>query len=161
MRAQAYGRIVVTTSSSGLYGNFGQSNYGAAKMALVGLMNTLALEGAKHNIRVNALAPTAATAMTQGLMPPEMLARLHPSKVAPAVVYLASDEAPTKTIVCAGAGSFELSHITLTQGLHLGDGPEVADELAQRFAEVANGQGERVPASGSEQAQLELGKSFG
>jgi len=94
MRAQNYGRIVMTTSSSGLYGNFGQSNYGAAKLALVGLMQTLALEGAKYDIRVNCLAPTAATQMLEGLLPPEQLALLRPDLVSPAVLALVSDAHP-------------------------------------------------------------------
>jgi NAD(P)-dependent dehydrogenase (short-subunit alcohol dehydrogenase family) len=98
MRSQNYGRVVVTTSSTGLYGNFGQSNYGAAKLALVGLMNTLKLEGAKNDIRVNAISPVAATRMTSALMPPEMLQRLAPEHVTPGVIYLASKEAPTGAI---------------------------------------------------------------
>lgn len=122
MQAQNYGRIVMTTSSSGLYGNFGQSNYGAAKMALVGLMQTLALEGAKYHIHVNALAPTAATRMTEGLMPEAVLAALKPKAVVPAMLVLAHTSAPTRTILCAGAGSFEAAHITLTQGVYVGMG---------------------------------------
>jgi NAD(P)-dependent dehydrogenase (short-subunit alcohol dehydrogenase family) len=104
MRAQNYGRIVMTTSSSGLFGNFGQANYGAAKMALVGLMQTLALEGQKYNIRVNCLAPTAATGMTADILPPESLELLAPEKVSPALLQLVSNDAPTRAIVCAGAG---------------------------------------------------------
>ena len=107
MRAQNYGRIVMTTSSSGLYGNFGQSNYGAAKMALVGLMQTLALEGARNNIRVNCIAPTAATQMLEGLLPQEELDLLHPGRVSPGVLVLVGEDAPTRAILCAGAGSFE------------------------------------------------------
>jgi NAD(P)-dependent dehydrogenase (short-subunit alcohol dehydrogenase family) len=110
MVAQNYGRIVMTTSSSGLYGNFGQSNYGAAKMALVGLMQTLALEGAKRDIRVNCLAPTAATAMTEGVLPPAALARLTPERVSPGLIALVGDDAPTRMILLAGAGSFEAAH---------------------------------------------------
>lgn len=103
MKAQEYGRIVVTTSSSGLYGNFGQTNYGAAKMGVVGLMNTLALEGAKYNIRTNALAPTAGTRMTEGLLPDQAFDLLTPATVTPAVLYLVSEDAPTRTILGAGA----------------------------------------------------------
>jgi NAD(P)-dependent dehydrogenase (short-subunit alcohol dehydrogenase family) len=162
MRAQGHGRIIMTTSSSGLFGNFGQSNYGAAKMALVGLMQTLALEGAKHNIRVNALAPTAATRMTEGILPAVMLEKLQPSRVAPAVVFLASDEAPNKTILCAGGGSFECSYITLTQGIHVPDHVvDVSGELAARFAQVADRSDDAVPASGMDQGRLELSKAFG
>lgn len=105
MKAQNYGRIVVTTSSSGMYGNFGQSNYGAAKMAVLGLMNTLKLEGAKNDVKINAISPVAATRMTEGLMPPEVLAKLAPEYVTPGVVYLCSEEAPTGAILTAGAGA--------------------------------------------------------
>ena len=160
MNAQQYGRIVMTTSSSGLYGNFGQSNYGAAKLALVGLMQTLALEGAKNNIHVNALAPTAATRMTEGLMPEAVLQALDPSAVVPAMLVMASEEAPNRTIICAGAGSFEVAHITLTQGIHLGTGPDAAERLAAAMAQVMDSQGEMVPLSGSAQGALEVDKAM-
>ncbi len=120
MNAQKYGRILMTTSSSGLYGNFGQSNYSAAKMGLVGLMQTLALEGAKNDIRVNCLAPTAATRMTEGLLPQAVLDALQPEAVVPAMLVLVAQEAPSRTILCAGAGVFEAAHITLTQGAWIG-----------------------------------------
>jgi NAD(P)-dependent dehydrogenase (short-subunit alcohol dehydrogenase family) len=110
MRAQNYGRIVMTTSSSGLYGNFGQSNYGAAKMALVGLMQTLSIEGAKNGIRVNCLAPTAATRMTKNLMPDSALELLRPEAVTPGLLALVAEDAPTRAILCAGAGAFERAH---------------------------------------------------
>jgi NAD(P)-dependent dehydrogenase (short-subunit alcohol dehydrogenase family) len=161
MRAQGYGRIVMTTSSSGLYGNFGQSNYGAAKMALVGLMQTLALEGEMHGIRVNCLAPTAATRMTEGLLPQAALDMLRPEAVTPALLYLASEEAPTRAIVCAGAGTFERAYITLTQGLHVGTGEDAPERLAERFAEVSERSGELVPDSGSVQGRNELAKAAG
>ena len=160
MRAQKYGRIVMTTSSSGLYGNFGQSNYGAAKMALVGLMQTLALEGAKDGIRVNCLAPTAATRMTEGLMPPEVLARLAPEAVTPGVVYLVSADAPTRAILCAGAGTFERAHVTMTQGVHIGTGPDAAEQVAARFAEISDREGETVPDSGSAQGTNEVARAL-
>ncbi|XVJ70619.1 MAG: SDR family NAD(P)-dependent oxidoreductase [Rhizobacter sp.] len=159
MRAQNYGRIVMTTSSSGLWGNFGQSNYGAAKMALVGLMQTLALEGEKHNIRVNALAPTAATDMTAGLMPEPVLALLSPESVTPALLYLACDDAPSRAIVCAGAGSFEAAQITLTQGVHLTAASRTAEEVATQFAAISDRDGSKVPASGTAQTLHELGKA--
>jgi NAD(P)-dependent dehydrogenase (short-subunit alcohol dehydrogenase family) len=161
MRAQGYGRIVMTTSSSGLYGNFGQSNYGAAKMALVGLMQTLALEGEMHGIRVNCLAPTAATRMTEGLLPQAALDMLRPEAVTPALLYLASEEAPTRAIVCAGAGTFERAYVTLTQGLHVGTGEDAPERLAERFAEVSERSGELVPDSGSVQGRNELAKAAG
>ena len=160
MQAQNYGRVILTTSSSGLYGNFGQTNYGAAKMALAGLMQTLSIEGEKHHIRVNCLAPTAATRMTEGLMPEAVLQALEPSAVVPAMLVMASEAAPNRTILCAGAGSFEVAHITLTQGVHLGTGPDTAERLLAAMAQVADRQGELVPRSGSEQGALEVGKAM-
>lgn len=156
MMAQQYGRVVMTTSSSGLYGNFGQSNYGAAKLALVRLMQTLALEGAKHNIRVNALAPTAATRMTEDLFPPDMLAAFNPEAVVPAMLVLAGDEAPNRTVLCAGAGTFESAHITLTQGLWLGQGAEVPERLLAQLPQVLDREGDIVPGSGAAQGQNEV-----
>ena len=161
MQAQQYGRIAMTTSSSGLYGNFGQSNYGAAKMALVGLMQTLSLEGAKSNIRVNCLAPTAATRMTEGLLPAEVLALLQPEAVTPALLWLVSEQGPNRAIACAGAGTFEAAHITLTTGLHLGRGADVPVRLAAEWARVSERDGEQVPASGAAQGQNEVGQAMG
>ena len=160
MQAQNYGRVVMTTSSSGLYGNFGQANYGAAKMALAGLMQTLSIEGEKHGIRVNCLAPTAATRMTEGLMPEQVLRALEPHAVVPAMLVMASEDAPNRTIICAGAGSFEVAHITLTQGVYLGDAPDTPERLAAAMTQVVDRQGERVPRSGSEQGTLEVGKAM-
>lgn len=160
MQAQNYGRVVMTTSSSGLYGNFGQANYGAAKMALAGLMQTLSIEGEKHNIRVNALAPTAATRMTEGLMPEQVLKALEPSAVVPAMLVMASEDAPNRTIICAGAGSFEVAHITLTQGVYLGTDLDTPERLAQALSQLHDTQGEIVPRSGSEQGTLEVGKAL-
>ncbi|HRL99452.1 MAG TPA: SDR family NAD(P)-dependent oxidoreductase [Acidovorax sp.] len=160
MVAQQYGRIVMTTSSTGLYGNFGQANYGAAKLAQVGLMQTLAIEGAKNNIRVNALAPTAATRMTEDLFPKEMLDALRPEAVVPAMLVLAHESAPTRTILCAGGGSFEAAHITLTQGIHLGLGDTVPEQLAARLAEVTERAGEQVPQSGAAQGTSEITKAL-
>jgi NAD(P)-dependent dehydrogenase (short-subunit alcohol dehydrogenase family) len=156
MRAQNYGRIIMTTSSSGLYGNFGQSNYGAAKMALVGLMQTLSLEGAKHDIRVNCLAPTAATRMTEGLMSAEVLARLKPGAVSPAIVFLASAAAPTRAILCAGAGSFERAYITLTPGAFIGTGKDAADELAAKIEAISSRKSDIVPDSALDQGRIEI-----
>ena len=160
MTAQKYGRIVMTTSSTGLYGNFGQSNYGAAKLALVGLMQTLALEGAKHDIRVNCLAPTAATRMTADLMPAEVLRALQPEAVVPAMLVLAAAEAPTRTTLCAGAGSFEAAHITLTQGAWIGLDADADTRLAQHLGEVTDRTGETVPGSGSVQGTHEVGRAM-
>ena len=160
MTEQKYGRIVMTTSSSGLYGNFGQSNYGAAKMALVGLMQTLALEGAKYDIRVNSLAPTAATRMTESLFPPEFLQALKASDVVPAMLVLAAEDAPTRAILCAGAGSFEAANITLTQGVFVGREADAPEQLAARLSEVRLRDGESVPDSGAAQGHLELTKAM-
>jgi len=155
MMAAKYGRLVMTTSSSGLYGNFGQSNYGAAKLALVGLMQTLSLEGEKHGIRVNCLAPTATTRMTEHLFPAEMLAAFAPSSVVPAMLVLASQDAPTRTVLCAGAGTFAAAHITLTQGAHVGTGPDADSRLGAQLTQVLDRAGEIVPASGAAQGANE------
>ncbi|MFZ6657261.1 SDR family NAD(P)-dependent oxidoreductase [Undibacterium sp. TJN19] len=160
MTEQKYGRIVMTTSSSGLYGNFGQSNYGAAKLALVGLMQTLAIEGAKYDIRVNSLAPTAATRMTESLFPEELLKALQASDVVPAMLVLASEQAPSRAILCAGAGSFEAANITMTQGVWIGRAADAPEQLAARLAEVRQREGEIVPESGTAQGHLELSKAM-
>ena len=159
MVAQKYGRILMTTSSSGLYGNFGQSNYGAAKMALVGLMQTLSIEGAKNNIHVNCLAPTAATRMTEDLMPPQVLEALKPEAVVPAMLVLVAQDAPTRTILCAGAGSVEAAHITLTQGVWVGLGSDAPGHLQAQLAQVVDGANAQVPASGAAQGAHELGRA--
>ena len=156
MAEQKYGRIVMTTSSSGLFGNFGQANYGAAKMALVGLMQTLSIEGAKNDIRVNCLAPTAATQMTEGLLPPAMLELLKPEAVTPAMLVLAHESAPTRTILNAGAGTFAASYITLTPGLHLGLGDDVPERLAEQLTAVTARDADKVPGSGAEQGANEI-----
>jgi len=159
MRAQNYGRIVMTTSSTGLYGNFGQSNYGAAKMALVGLMQTLSLEGAKHDIRVNCLAPTAATRMTENLMPESVLRLLDAGAVTPALLALVAEDAPTRAILCAGAGSFERAHVTLTQGVHIGNAADAAERIAAELGAISDRSGETVPESGAAQGALEIAKA--
>ncbi|GIK49439.1 MAG: SDR family NAD(P)-dependent oxidoreductase [Hyphomonadaceae bacterium] len=158
MRNQNYGRIVVTTSSTGLYGNFGQANYGAAKLALVGLMNTLKLEGGKNDIRINAISPVAATRMTDTLMPPEMLAKLAPEHVTPGVVYLASRDAPTGAILTAGAGAFALAQIVETEGAFLGAGAS-AEAVRDRWAEITDPKGAEAYQSGAGQTQKFLRKS--
>jgi len=159
MKQQNYGRIVMTTSSSGLFGNFGQSNYGAAKMALVGLMQTLALEGEKFNVRVNCLAPTAATRMTEGIMGADDLALLKPENVTPGLIWLVSPDGPTKTVLCAGAGTFSRSNVTLTDGIHIGDRPDAAEVLAANAHKLADRSGEIVPAAGFDQPKMELTKA--
>ena len=160
MRAQNYGRIVMTTSSSGLYGNFGQSNYGAAKMALVGLMQTLSIEGAKNNIHVNCLAPTAATRMTENLMSEAVLKLLQPETVTPGLLALVAEDAPTRAILCAGAGAFERAHITLTQGVFVGLPADAPEQVALQFDTLSDRDGETVPASGNAQGTVEVGKAM-
>ncbi|CAM8666993.1 FabG Dehydrogenases with different specificities (related to short-chain alcohol dehydrogenases) [Comamonadaceae bacterium] len=160
MTEQKYGRILMTTSSSGLYGNFGQSNYGAAKLALVGLMQTLALEGAKNNIHVNSLAPTAATRMTEGLMPPQVLEALKPEAVVPAMLVLVSEDAPTRTTLCAGAGSVEAAHITLTQGAWIGLDAQAPETLAANLRQVLARAGDMVPESGAAQGSQEVTRAL-
>ena len=156
MREQRYGRIVMTTSSSGLYGNFGQANYGAAKMALVGLMQTLAIEGEKYGIKVNALAPTAATQMTQGVLSEEGLDRLDPALVSPGLLALVGEAAPTRAILCAGAGHFALASVTLSKGVQIGGGAAAGDEVVAQWDAVSDRSGEIVPAYGFVQAEREL-----
>ncbi len=156
MRAQSYGRIVMTTSSSGLFGNFGQANYGAAKMALVGLMQTLAIEGARYGIRVNCLAPTAATGMTAGVLPPESLARLDPALVSPGLLALVGDAAPTRMILCAGAGHFATASIELSQGRLVGGGNDAAARVVAELDAIADRSGAIVPDRGFIQAEREV-----
>ncbi|MCS6622550.1 SDR family NAD(P)-dependent oxidoreductase [Roseibacterium beibuensis] len=156
MREQCHGRIVMTTSSSGLYGNFGQANYGAAKMALVGLMQTLAIEGNKYDIRVNCLAPTAATQMTEGVLGEESLSRLDPALVSPALLPLVVDDAPTRAIVCAGAGHFARAYVTLTAGEYIGGGAGAGDRLRAAWEAVSDPTGAIVPDYGFTQAEREV-----
>lgn len=158
MRAQNYGRIVMTTSSSGLYGNFGQSNYGAAKMALVGFMKTLSIEGAKNDIRVNCLAPTAHTRMTEDLGAALPLEALGPELVSPGLLYLVSDNAPSRCILAAGAGGFERAYVTITQGIHA-VGEDAPEQIEARFAEISDRAGEIIPDMGAAQGMIELTKA--
>ncbi len=138
MRERNYGRVVLTSSASGIYGNFGQSNYGAAKAGLIGLMNVLGLEGAKNDIRVNILAPTARTAMTEGLLPPAAAELLGPETVSPAVLFLASEDAPSRVILGAGAGTFAVTHIAETAGVYLDDAERTPEAIAARWAEISD-----------------------
>ena len=157
MRTQNYGRVVVTTSSSGLYGNFGQSNYGAAKLSLIGLMNTLRLEGAKNNIHINAISPVAATRMTENLMPKDMLDKLAPEYVTPGVVYLASKEAPNGTILAAGAGVFAVANIYETEGANLGTSVS-AETVRDQWRQIADPAGAEAYVGGHGQTQKFLRK---
>jgi NAD(P)-dependent dehydrogenase (short-subunit alcohol dehydrogenase family) len=156
MREQRYGRVVMTTSSSGLYGSFGQANYGAAKMALVGLMQTLALEGEKYGIRVNCLAPTAATQMTRGVLSEANLERLSPALVSPGLLALVVEGAPTRAVLCAGAGHFARAHVTLTTGRHLGAGADAGEQLIEQWEQISDRDGEIVPAYGLVQSEREI-----
>jgi NAD(P)-dependent dehydrogenase (short-subunit alcohol dehydrogenase family) len=158
MRERNYGRIVMTTSSSGLYGNFGQSNYGAAKMALVGFMQTLAIEGAKNDIRVNCLAPTAHTRMTEDLGARLPLELLGPEMVTPGLLYLVSEDAPSRCILAAGAGGFERAYVTLTQGDWI-SGQDAPEQVAARFEAISDRAGEIVPEMGGAQGLIELTKA--
>ena len=152
MRDAGYGRIVVTTSSSGLYGNFGQSNYGAAKLGVVGLMNTLRAEGAKYDIRVNALAPVAATRMTEDILPDEAKALLNPEEVTPGVVFLVSKDAPSGMILAAGAGGFAAAKIYETQGIWLAPDERTPETIAARIDDILDPDGQQEYKSGSEQS---------
>ncbi len=138
MRARNYGRIVLTTSSSGLYGNFGQANYGAAKAGMVGLMNVLAEEGRKTDIRVNIISPTAATRMTEELLPQQVLDLMRPEAITPAVLFLLGENAPTRTIMGAGAGSFAVVRIIESEGVNLPRDQWTPDAIAARFDEIAD-----------------------
>lgn len=138
MRDRNYGRIVLTTSSSGLYGNFGQANYGAAKSGMVGLMNVLAEEGRKTDIRVNIISPTAATRMIEELLPPQALQLMKPNAITPAVEYMLSEDAPTRTIMGAGAGSFAVIKILESEGINLPESDWTPDAVAAHFGEISD-----------------------
>jgi len=161
MRQQNYGRIVVTTSATGLYGNFGQSNYGAAKAALLGLMRSLAIEGKKNDIHVNAICPVAATRMTEPLFPPDILSKLNPEYVTPGVLYLASEEAPTGVTLVAGAGVFSLAGVVETQGAYLGEGGLTVEEVRDNWDRIADPAGQQTLSQAVEQIGKLLGKVQG
>ena len=161
MRQQNYGRILMTASSTGLFGNFGQANYGAAKLGLAGLTKTLYLEGAKNNIKVNTLAPTAGTRMTQDIFPEEAYEAFAPERVVPAALYLVSENAPTNQILGAGAGVFQASYVTLTSGVRL-QGADLSPEgIEAHWAEITDRTGEIVPDSGAAQAMTIMQKLQG
>ncbi|GAO39280.1 putative oxidoreductase [Sphingomonas changbaiensis NBRC 104936] len=156
MREQAYGRILMTASSTGLYGNFGQANYGAAKLGLAGLTKTLNLEGAKYNVRVNTIAPVAGTRMTEDLFPPEAFKAFAPENVVPAALYLVSEDAPSNMIIGAGAGAFHAAYVTMTPGVLLPESERTPEGIAAHWAEITDRSGEIVPQSGGEQSMAIL-----
>ena len=138
MKEQNYGRIVNTTSTSGIYGNFGQANYGAAKDGVVGLMNTLHIEGAKNNIHINCVAPTAATRMTEDIIPEAMLAQIAPEAVTPAVLYLASKDGPSRTIMLAGAGCYAVAKLLESDGLYISEEDRTPETIAAQFDAISD-----------------------
>jgi NAD(P)-dependent dehydrogenase (short-subunit alcohol dehydrogenase family) len=151
MKARQYGRIVLTSSSSGIFGNFGQTNYGSAKAAMIGMMNCLAIEGAKYDIRINSLAPTAATQMTEGLITPEAAAMLSPETVTPAVLYLVGENAPTKTIMGAGAGVFAVTEIRESEGVFLPEDQRTPEGIASAIERIRDQSRSRPIGSAFEQ----------
>lgn len=159
MREQGYGRIVMTTSSSGLYGNFGQSNYGAAKMALVGFMNTLCLEGGKYNINVNCLSPTAATRMTEGLLPEAALEMMTPESVTAGLITLCDKDAPNRTILCAGAGGYARAVVYETDGIYLKAEDQTPENVRASFKDIASPEGQEEYVQGGQQTMKFVGKA--
>jgi NAD(P)-dependent dehydrogenase (short-subunit alcohol dehydrogenase family) len=160
MREQNYGRIVMTTSSSGMYGNFGQTNYGAAKMAVLGFMNTLVLEGGKINIHVNALAPTAGTRMTEDIMPPEVLALLTAESVTAGALILCDEKAPTRTILCAGAGGYARTNIFETDGIFMPEDQQNPEAILARWDELSDTSNQLALESGGKQTEKFLTKAM-
>jgi len=151
MKEQGYGRVMVTASSSGLYGNFGQTNYGAAKMGVFGFVNTLKLEGQKDNIRANVLAPVAYTRMTENLMPPEAEQMLTPESVTPGVIFLVSEDAPTGVVLCAGAGVFATAQIMESEGMFLGREGLTAEKVAENWEKISDMSNAQAYFMGGEQ----------
>lgn len=159
MREQNYGRIAMTTSSSGLYGNFGQTNYGAAKMGVIGLMNTLVIEGAKYGIKVNALSPCAATRMTEDIIPENLLTLLTPEAVTPALLYIVSEDSPNRTIITAGAGTYARSIVYETGGKWLAEDERTPEKIAEHWAEIADPATQAEYTSGNDQTTNMLTKA--
>ncbi|MFT5033456.1 MAG: NAD(P)-dependent dehydrogenase (short-subunit alcohol dehydrogenase family) [Bacteroidia bacterium] len=160
MKGQEYGRIVMTTSSSGMYGNFGQANYGAAKMAVLGLMNTLGLEGAKYNVRVNALSPTAATRMTEDLLPKEILDLLVPEAVTAGALTICHDDSPSRMILCAGGGGYASSRIFETEGVYLPQDQQTPEGVIANWNAINDTSKQAPLEAGSKQTEKFLGKAM-
>jgi NAD(P)-dependent dehydrogenase (short-subunit alcohol dehydrogenase family) len=160
MRQQNYGRIVMTTSSSGMYGNFGQSNYGAAKMAVLGLMNTLVLEGAKNDIRINALAPTAGTRMTEDLMPEDIATMLSPEAVTAGMLTLCDEHAPNRFILSAGAGGYASAGLFESPGIFISNEQQSPENVRAQWPEMTSTDGQKALKSGVEQSEKFLAKAM-
>ena len=161
MREQNYGRILMTASSTGLYGNFGQTNYGAAKLGLAGFTKSLYLEGAKNNIKVNTLAPIAATRMTEDILPPEAFKAFDPVNVVPAALFLVSEDAPSNVIMGAGGGFFHTANVTMTRGIALAEADRTPESVAANWAAISDRAGETVPQSGAEQSMAAIARLQG
>lgn len=150
MKEQNYGRIVNTTSTSGIYGNFGQANYGAAKDGVVGLMNTLHIEGGKNNIHINCVAPTAATRMTEDIIPADMLAQIAPEHVTPAVLFLASKDGPSRTVMLAGAGCYAIAKLLESDGVYIPEADRSPEAIAAQFDVISDMSNAREMMTGND-----------
>ena len=160
MRAQNYGRIVMTTSSSGLYGIFGQTNYSAAKLAVVGMMNTLVQEGAKYDIRINSLAPTAGTAMTEGLIDAAAFDLLTTESVTAGLLVLCAEDSPNRLILCAGAGAYASAHIYETDGIYLPPAEQTPENVMAQLDAICTRDGEQELTAGFQQTQKYVVKAM-
>jgi len=160
MREQRYGRIVMTTSSSGMYGNFGQSNYGAAKMAVLGFMNTLVLEGESRNIKINALAPTAGTRMTEDLMPPEFFDLMTSESVTAGALLLCDEESPNRLILCAGVGGYSSTRLVETEGIFLPPESQSSEAVLENMSAIRDTSTETELMHGGKQSEKFLTKAF-
>lgn len=160
MRDQGYGRIVMTTSSSGMYGNFGQANYGSAKMAVVGLMNTLCIEGEKYDIKVNCLSPTAGTRMLEGLVTEEQSDIMTVESVTAALLTLCDKDASNRTILCAGAGGYARTHIYETDGIYLPPEQQTPENVRAQMDSIDNPEGQEVLVGGFQQTNKFVGKAL-